>query len=77
MLMRKRVLTILAKVVDFIASSEVDPLAKRVTKWYKLRDLLGFWDSSVSHKGFMDPISVVDEEGKVFQTIWFARSVCG
>ena len=60
-----------------MAYSETYALSKRIYEWHKLHDLLGHWDSSVKDKGFMDPVSVLDEEGKVFQTIWFARSVCG
>lgn len=75
--MNKRVLTILAKVVDFMAFSETYTLTRRIDEWYKLHDLLEHWNSSVKDEGFMDPISVLSEEGKAFQTIWFARSVCG
>jgi hypothetical protein len=76
---RFRVLTILAKVVNFMAKSEnmTSPADKEAMmgEWEKLRKLLDHWGRSV--KGFMDPVSVCKEDDKVFLTIWFARSVCG
>lgn len=60
-----------------MAFSEIHSLTKMIDEWHKLHDLLEHWQSSVKDKGFMDPVSVLDEEGKMFETIWFARSVCG
>jgi hypothetical protein len=60
-----------------MAYSEKYTLTKRIDEWHNLHELLGHWNSSVKDQGFMDPVSVLDEEGNVFQTIWFARSVCG
>ncbi|KAJ5806894.1 hypothetical protein N7474_010486 [Penicillium riverlandense] len=54
-LVNNQVLTILAKVVNFMACPE---------------------GSSVKGKGYMDPVSEFEEDGQVFRTIWFARSVC-
>ncbi|OQE04616.1 hypothetical protein PENVUL_c031G01794 [Penicillium vulpinum] len=63
--MNNQVLTILAKVVDFMASSETYTLTTRIEEWHKLHDLLEYWNSSVKDKGFMDPVSVLDEGDKV------------
>ncbi|KAJ5964939.1 uncharacterized protein N7479_004815 [Penicillium vulpinum] len=62
--MNNQVLTILAKVVDFMASSETYTLTTRIEEWHKLHDLLEYWNSSVKDKGFMDPVSVLDEGDK-------------
>ena len=60
-----------------MAFSETYAPAKRIDEWHKLHELLEHWNNCVKYEGFMNPISVLDEEGLVFQTIWFARSVCG
>ncbi|KAB8226690.1 hypothetical protein BDV33DRAFT_197681 [Aspergillus novoparasiticus] len=75
-LVNNQVLTILAKVVNFMACSDTTSPSDGLDEWYKLRDLLDHWSRSVEDKSFMDPVSVYKENGKPFTTIWFARSVC-
>ncbi|PIG84219.1 hypothetical protein AARAC_006004 [Aspergillus arachidicola] len=70
------VLTILAKVVNFMACSDTTSPSDGLDQWYKLRDLLEHWSRSVKDRSFMDPVSVYKEDDKPFTTIWFARSVC-
>lgn len=76
-LTKERILTILAKVVDLMASSQLHTLSKMIDEWHKLRVQLEHWQNCVKDKGFMDPVSVLDEEDSVFQSIWFTRGVCG
>ncbi|OGM42250.1 hypothetical protein ABOM_009054 [Aspergillus bombycis] len=75
-LINNQILTILAKVVNFIACSDGTSASKGLDEWYKLRDLLDHWNHSVKGRSFMDPVSVYEEDGQPFTTIWFARSVC-
>ncbi|KAJ5291352.1 hypothetical protein N7478_000603 [Penicillium angulare] len=76
-MINNQVLAILAKVVALMAYSQTHSLTKTIDEWHKLYAQLEHWESSVKNKGFMDPVSVLNDEGKVFQTIWFVRSVCG
>lgn len=75
-----RVLTILAKVVEFTARPEeqgVIDQESRTEYWRMLSQLLEHWKSSVSNKGFMEPTAVFAEDGQAFPTLWFTRGVCG
>jgi hypothetical protein len=60
-----------------MACPEGSSVAERNHEWRKLCNLLDHWSSSVKGKGYMDSVSEFEEDGQVFRTIWFARSVCG
>ncbi|QMW36606.1 hypothetical protein G4B84_012135 [Aspergillus flavus NRRL3357] len=57
-LVNNQVLTILAKVVNFMACSHTTSPSDGLDQWYKLRDLLEHWNRSVKDRSFMDPVSV-------------------
>ncbi|KAB8272486.1 hypothetical protein BDV30DRAFT_129018 [Aspergillus minisclerotigenes] len=59
-----------------MACSDVISPSDGLDEWYKLPDLLDYWNRSVKNRSFMDPVSVYKKDGKPFTTIWFARSVC-
>ncbi|KAE8141623.1 hypothetical protein BDV38DRAFT_278977 [Aspergillus pseudotamarii] len=75
-LVNNQILTILAKVVNFIACSDATSTSDALNEWYRLCDLLNHWNRSVKDRSFMDPVSVYKEDDKPFVTIWFARGVC-
>ncbi|GAB1198632.1 hypothetical protein APSETT444_007959 [Aspergillus pseudonomiae] len=61
-LVNNQILTILAKVVNFIACSDATSASKGLDEWYKLRNLLDHWNLSVKDQSFMDPVSVYEED---------------